>query len=112
MGHGFSYDVAIIGAGPAGEKAATRAAYLGRSVALVEREVLSGGHDRGRAHAGRRAGSGPGQRVSRLAPLAPASPSSPAACAANVVRFLFPLTIQEPVFAEALAILERAIAGD
>ena len=31
---------------------------------------------------------------------------------ANVVRFLFPLTIQEEVFAEAMAILERAIAGD
>ncbi len=29
----------------------------------------------------------------------------------NVVRFLFPLTIQEPVFAEALAILEHTITG-
>jgi 4-aminobutyrate aminotransferase len=29
----------------------------------------------------------------------------------NVVRFLFPLTIQEPVFAEAMGILEQAIAG-
>jgi 4-aminobutyrate aminotransferase len=29
----------------------------------------------------------------------------------NVVRFLFPLTIPESVFGEALAILERAIAG-
>jgi NAD(P) transhydrogenase len=43
MSDGFTYDIAIIGAGPAGEKAATRAAYLGRSVALVEREVRFGG---------------------------------------------------------------------
>ena len=43
MGHGFSHDVAIIGVGPAGEKAATRAAQRGRGVALVEREVRSGG---------------------------------------------------------------------
>jgi 4-aminobutyrate aminotransferase-like enzyme len=30
----------------------------------------------------------------------------------NVLRFLFPLTIQEAVFDEALSILERAIAGE
>jgi 4-aminobutyrate aminotransferase-like enzyme len=29
---------------------------------------------------------------------------------ANVLRFLFPLTIQEPVFEEGLGILERALA--
>jgi 4-aminobutyrate aminotransferase len=30
---------------------------------------------------------------------------------ANVIRFLFPLTIQEPVFEEGLAILERALTA-
>jgi 4-aminobutyrate aminotransferase-like enzyme len=30
---------------------------------------------------------------------------------ANVIRFLFPLTIQEPVFEEGLAILERALSA-
>ena len=30
---------------------------------------------------------------------------------ANVIRFLFPLTIQEPVFAEGLDILERALTA-
>jgi NAD(P) transhydrogenase len=39
----FDYDVAVIGAGPAGEKAAVRAAYLGKRVALIEREARYGG---------------------------------------------------------------------
>ena len=30
------YDVAVIGAGPAGEKAATKAAYFGKRVALID----------------------------------------------------------------------------
>ncbi len=37
------FDVAVIGAGPAGEKAATKAAYLGKKVALVERAARFGG---------------------------------------------------------------------
>lgn len=39
----FDYDVAVIGAGPAGEKAATKAAYLGKRVALIERAERFGG---------------------------------------------------------------------
>jgi NAD(P) transhydrogenase len=39
----FDYDVAVIGAGPAGEKAATKAAYLGKRVALIERAQRFGG---------------------------------------------------------------------
>lgn len=31
---------------------------------------------------------------------------------ANVIRFLYPLTIEDKIFDEALAILERALAGD
>jgi NAD(P) transhydrogenase len=41
MGHDF--DVAVIGAGPAGEKAAVKAAYLGKRVCLVERSERFGG---------------------------------------------------------------------
>ncbi len=37
-----NYDVAIIGGGPAGYVAAIRAAQLGKSVVLVEREHLGG----------------------------------------------------------------------
>ncbi len=37
------YDLICIGCGPAGEKAATQAAYFGRRVAIVEREVSPGG---------------------------------------------------------------------
>jgi NAD(P) transhydrogenase len=37
------FDVAVIGAGPAGEKAAVRAAYFGKRVALVEQEERFGG---------------------------------------------------------------------
>ena len=38
-----SYDLIVIGSGPAGEKGAAQAAYLGKSVALIEREVVVGG---------------------------------------------------------------------
>jgi NAD(P) transhydrogenase len=38
------YDVVIIGAGPAGERAAIQAARTGKRVALVEREKVVGGH--------------------------------------------------------------------
>lgn len=37
------YDLAVIGSGPAGEKAAAHAAYFGRSVALIERHPTLGG---------------------------------------------------------------------
>ena len=37
------FDMVVIGAGPAGEKAAAQAAYFGRSVAIVERERRPGG---------------------------------------------------------------------
>ncbi|MEM7263088.1 MAG: FAD-dependent oxidoreductase, partial [Planctomycetota bacterium] len=37
-----SYDVTVIGAGPGGYVAAIRAAQLGLSVAMVEREHLGG----------------------------------------------------------------------
>jgi NAD(P) transhydrogenase len=38
-----TYDLVIIGSGPAGEKGATQAAYFGKSVALVEKESWLGG---------------------------------------------------------------------
>lgn len=38
-----SYDLVVIGSGPAGEKAATQAAYFGKSVAIVERRPTPGG---------------------------------------------------------------------
>jgi len=38
-----SFDLVIIGSGPAGEKAAARAAYFGKKVALVEKEPVLGG---------------------------------------------------------------------
>ncbi|WP_435017368.1 Si-specific NAD(P)(+) transhydrogenase [Tundrisphaera sp. TA3] len=38
-----SYDLVIIGSGPAGEKGATQAAYFGKSVALIEKEPYLGG---------------------------------------------------------------------
>jgi NAD(P) transhydrogenase len=41
MPHDF--DVAVIGAGPAGEKAAIKAAYFGKKVALIERAERFGG---------------------------------------------------------------------
>jgi NAD(P) transhydrogenase len=37
------YDVVVIGSGPAGERGATRAAYLGKKVAIVEKEAVPGG---------------------------------------------------------------------
>ena len=37
------YDLIVIGSGPAGEKAAVKAAYYGYSVALVEKETMYGG---------------------------------------------------------------------
>jgi len=38
-----TFDLVVIGSGPAGEKAAAHAAYFGRSVALVERAARPGG---------------------------------------------------------------------
>src|SRR5262245_7027529 len=38
-----SYDLVVIGSGPAGEKAATQAAYFGKRVAVVERRPTPGG---------------------------------------------------------------------
>jgi NAD(P) transhydrogenase len=38
-----SFDVLVIGAGPAGEKAAAQAAYFGKQVALIERAPYPGG---------------------------------------------------------------------
>ena len=38
-----SFDLIVIGSGPAGEKAAVKAAYFGRSVALIEKEKSFGG---------------------------------------------------------------------
>ena len=40
----FDYDVVVIGSGPAGEKAANKAAYFGKRVAVVEREAVTGGN--------------------------------------------------------------------
>ncbi|MGD9933222.1 MAG: FAD-dependent oxidoreductase, partial [Dehalococcoidia bacterium] len=37
------FDMVVIGAGPAGEKAAAQAAYFGHRVAIVEREQNPGG---------------------------------------------------------------------
>jgi NAD(P) transhydrogenase len=37
------YDLVIIGSGPAGEKAAARAAYFGKRVAMIEKEPVLGG---------------------------------------------------------------------
>jgi NAD(P) transhydrogenase len=37
------FDLVVLGAGPAGEKAATQAAYFGKSVAIVERRPTPGG---------------------------------------------------------------------
>jgi NAD(P) transhydrogenase len=39
----YDYDLLVIGAGPAGEKAATKAAYMGKSVCIVEEETTPGG---------------------------------------------------------------------
>src|SRR5215472_2313553 len=40
---GFTYDLVVIGSGPAGEKGAAQAAYFGKRVAMVEREQHPGG---------------------------------------------------------------------
>ena len=37
------YDLIVIGSGPAGEKGAAQAAYFGKKVALIEREIYLGG---------------------------------------------------------------------
>ena len=37
------YDLVVVGAGPAGEKGAAQAAYFGKRVLVVEREVAPGG---------------------------------------------------------------------
>ncbi|MEO6950874.1 MAG: Si-specific NAD(P)(+) transhydrogenase [Polyangia bacterium] len=39
----YDYDLVVIGSGPAGEKAATQAAYFGKRVAVVERDSHLGG---------------------------------------------------------------------
>jgi NAD(P) transhydrogenase len=39
----LSYDVVVIGSGPAGENGAIQAAFLGKKVALVEKEAVPGG---------------------------------------------------------------------
>jgi NAD(P) transhydrogenase len=38
-----TYDLIVIGSGPAGEKGAAQAAYFGKRVALIERESIPGG---------------------------------------------------------------------
>src|SRR5437899_483178 len=38
-----SYDLIVIGSGPAGEKGAAQAAYFGKKVALIEKEPVLGG---------------------------------------------------------------------
>ena len=43
MGHPERYDLVVVGGGPAGEKAAAQAAYLGKRVAIVERRPRLGG---------------------------------------------------------------------
>ena len=44
MGHDF--DLVVIGSGPTGEKAAVKAAYFGKRVAVVERFAVLGGECR------------------------------------------------------------------
>jgi len=39
----LQYDVAIVGTGPAGERGATRAAYLGKKTCVIEKEAVPGG---------------------------------------------------------------------
>jgi len=39
----FHYDVAVIGNGPAGQKAAVQAAKAGQRVAIIEQDSLFGG---------------------------------------------------------------------
>jgi NAD(P) transhydrogenase len=37
------FDLVVIGSGPAGEKAAVKAAYFGKKVAIIEKEKAYGG---------------------------------------------------------------------
>ena len=46
MGHGDHFDLVVIGSGPTGEKAAVKAAYFGKRVAVVEGERVLGGECR------------------------------------------------------------------
>ena len=39
----YDYDLIVIGAGPGGEKAAAQAAYFGKRVAIIEKELHPGG---------------------------------------------------------------------
>jgi len=43
MGEAHSFDLVVLGSGPAGEKGAAQAAYFGKRVALVERGTAFGG---------------------------------------------------------------------
>src|SRR5258705_1004743 len=43
MDEALSFDLIVLGGGPAGEKGAAQAAYFGKRVALVEREAWFGG---------------------------------------------------------------------
>jgi pyruvate/2-oxoglutarate dehydrogenase complex dihydrolipoamide dehydrogenase (E3) component len=43
MSSGNTYDLIVLGTGPAGEKAAAKAAYFGKKVAIVEKEKCFGG---------------------------------------------------------------------
>lgn len=43
MPSGFTYDLIVIGTGPAGEKAAVKAAYFGKKVAIIEKQDSYGG---------------------------------------------------------------------
>ena len=41
--YSYDYNIAIIGSGPAGQRAAVQAAKLGKSVILIERQTTIGG---------------------------------------------------------------------
>ncbi|MDG2175776.1 MAG: Si-specific NAD(P)(+) transhydrogenase [Gammaproteobacteria bacterium] len=43
MSSGNTYDLIVLGTGPAGEKAAAKAAYFGKKVAIIEKEKCFGG---------------------------------------------------------------------
>jgi NAD(P) transhydrogenase len=43
MSSKYTYDLIVIGTGPAGEKAAAKAAYFGKKVAIIEKEKCFGG---------------------------------------------------------------------
>ena len=43
MSSANTYDLIVIGTGPAGEKAAVKAAYFGKKVAIIEKEKCYGG---------------------------------------------------------------------